>query len=413
MLASRYEKKLNMVDIKLDAHDFFIETENVREIYIPGHRIIPVPLASKTIVGIIDVRGTIFTVLSLKHLLYDDGETKMTDQTPILLLDRTDDANIALLVDAVDGIKNIPASAFQNSGIIIDTDIDIKYIKKVGMARTEKYLVLDINALLGMKDMTRKIKSVPTNLPNKKTPPTPSSAFSPAQPIPSLSTNDEVEDTTPSTEITFDEVQRDALQEVGNIGAGNAANALAKMINERVDINIPSVEMLAMDKFAGDFSKKREKYFVSWSNITGQTRATVLIMFKASDIVNLTTNILNEEKKPKIAMSKITKVDDFPESYRSAMIELCHILSSHYTSAIGDLLNLKLMTEPPNQSLDNGSQLIQILKDDIGISNLYSLVISTRLIVKEHKIEGKFMFIPEISTLQDLLAALANFSSGS
>ena len=89
-------------------------------------------------------------------------------------------------------------------------------------------------------------------------------------------------------EIKLTDLQRDALKEIGNIGAGNAANALAKMINKRVDINIPAVEMVELDKFANKISKTNEKLLVAWSNITGKTRATILSIFDISDIIDLT-----------------------------------------------------------------------------------------------------------------------------
>ena len=63
----------------------------------------------------------------------------------------------------------------------------------------------------------------------------------------------------PEQSIMLTEQQRDALQEVGNIGAGNAANALAKMINRRVDINIPAVEMVELDAYADVISRKNLK----------------------------------------------------------------------------------------------------------------------------------------------------------
>jgi len=34
-------------------------------------------------------------------------------------------------------------------------------------------------------------------------------------------------------------IQLDVLQEVGNIGAGNAATALSELLNEKVDMTVP------------------------------------------------------------------------------------------------------------------------------------------------------------------------------
>ena len=39
-------------------------------------------------------------------------------------------------------------------------------------------------------------------------------------------------------------LQIDVLREIGNIGAGNAATALAKMLNKKVDMDVPKVKIL-------------------------------------------------------------------------------------------------------------------------------------------------------------------------
>ncbi|MFX1311418.1 MAG: chemotaxis protein CheC, partial [Promethearchaeota archaeon] len=212
--------------------------------------------------------------------------------------------------------------------------------------------------------------------------------------------------------IQLSEIQKDALKEVGNIGAGNAANALAQMINKRVDINVPTVEMIELDEYAQKISKKNEHLLVAWSNVVGKTRATVLTIFNVKDSIDITSIIVDDRDKKKIDLRrKIENADDYPELYRSALSELGHILGSHYVSAIGDLLGIKLMTEPPDMSVDTGKQLFSILKEEIGLLKKLSLVITTNVLITDIKVQGTFLFIPNLNTLQELLNALLKFYS--
>jgi chemotaxis protein CheC len=184
------------------------------------------------------------------------------------------------------------------------------------------------------------------------------------------------------------------------------------MINKRVDINIPSVEMVELDQYADNISKRNEKLLVAWSNVTGKTRATVLTLFNIKDAVDITSIIVDDSEKKQIDLrKKIEMASDFPELYHSAISELGHILGSHYVSAIGDLLGLRLMTEPPDMSIDTGRQLFKILKDEIGLLKKLSLVITTNVIITDIKITGTFLFIPNLETLQELLNALLRFYS--
>ncbi|MFX1393158.1 MAG: chemotaxis protein CheC, partial [Promethearchaeota archaeon] len=211
------------------------------------------------------------------------------------------------------------------------------------------------------------------------------------------------------SKIKLSTTQKDALMEVGNIGAGNAANALAKMINKRVDINIPSVEMVELDVFAKKLSKKKEKMLVAWSNVTGTARATVLTMFSVKDILKISSIIIEDTQKKKLEADNINSITDLPEFYRSAISELGHILASHYTTALGDLLMIRMMTEAPDMSIDKDQQLFNILKDEIGLLKELSLVITTNVLIKDIRIVGTFLFIPDINTLHELLDALSKF----
>lgn len=45
-------------------------------------------------------------------------------------------------------------------------------------------------------------------------------------------------------EYTLNDFQIDALKEIGNIGSGNAATALSQMINKKVDMAVPQLDIL-------------------------------------------------------------------------------------------------------------------------------------------------------------------------
>ncbi|MFX1275114.1 MAG: chemotaxis protein CheC [Promethearchaeota archaeon] len=219
--------------------------------------------------------------------------------------------------------------------------------------------------------------------------------------------------TMPSMEkmIFLTDMQKDGLQEIGNIGAGNAANALARLINRRVDINIPLVQIIELDKYFNKISKKNHKLFVSWSNIKGDNRASILIIFGIYDIIKLVSILIegmnNNEKK--VLEKDVETIEDFPELYTSAFSELVHILTNHYTIALGKLLDLNLMTTPPGTSIDGGDQLNKILNDEIGLFTGLSLLITTDIVIRDIKIIGTCIFIPEPETIENLLEALSQF----
>ena len=46
----------------------------------------------------------------------------------------------------------------------------------------------------------------------------------------------------------LDDSQYDVLKEIGNIGAGNATTALACMLNQKIDMGVPKVNLVPFDR---------------------------------------------------------------------------------------------------------------------------------------------------------------------
>jgi chemotaxis protein CheY-P-specific phosphatase CheC len=166
---------------------------------------------------------------------------------------------------------------------------------------------------------------------------------------------------------------------------------------------------MTLDTFSKKIQKEKE-LFTSWSNVKGKTRATVLTIFEVSDIIEITSILTEDEKKKKLDLRrKYDNIEKFPEIYQSAMSELGNILASNYVSSLGDLLDIRLMTQPPDMIIDTAKKLFKYLRDQIGFLEKLSLIITTSVIITDIKIEGAFILVPEIETLHQLLNALEQF----
>ena len=146
MIESEYEnlesgENITAVIIKIQDEKYLIEVETVKEIYVPGDSIIPVPLADKSIVGVINIRGIIYSIISLRHNICTSNlDYELNDHSRILLLE-WEDLNIALLVDSVTGVREFRISIFK-------TIIDFKFIKLSGVFQEEPLILLDLNTLI-------------------------------------------------------------------------------------------------------------------------------------------------------------------------------------------------------------------------------------------------------------------------
>ena len=92
---------------------FAFETCYCRQVYrVPD--MVPVPQVPEHILGIINVRGRVVSVTSLKSLFHIEGDASSPTARLIVISDQT--ASTAMLVDLVDKIVEIRADEIQQPG---------------------------------------------------------------------------------------------------------------------------------------------------------------------------------------------------------------------------------------------------------------------------------------------------------
>ena len=235
-----YEENITAVIIEIQDEKYLVDVEKIKEIYVPGESIIPVPLSDKSIVGIINIRGEIYSIISLKHNIYSDAvDYNLNEQSRILLLE-WGDLRIALLVDLVIGVREFPISIFKKQGTIVKTNIDFKFIKLTGVFQDESLILLDLNALIQpyiktfekrtekSKEIAPKVLERPKVIPKKQIASDVESTV--IMPKKVKITKKKTIPTKQKVILTDD--QKDMLQEMGNIGTGNAVTALSRLIKK-------------------------------------------------------------------------------------------------------------------------------------------------------------------------------------
>ena len=81
-------------------------------------------------------------------------------------------------------------------------------------------------------------------------------------------------------------LQIDVLREIGNIGAGNAATALATMLDEKVDISVPKVRIT-------DFDTANDLFHVDNAVFTGLANGALAASAFAANLSGLATDALD------------------------------------------------------------------------------------------------------------------------
>lgn len=138
------ESSIEVVEFLLASERYAVESEYVREV-CPLKNLTPLPLTPLFVMGIINVRGQILSVIDIKKF-YDLPEKGITDLNKVIIV-HNDDMEFGILADAVTGFRSIPMADIQPPLPTL-TDIRADYLKGV---TKESMVILDLKKMLSDK----------------------------------------------------------------------------------------------------------------------------------------------------------------------------------------------------------------------------------------------------------------------
>lgn len=191
------------------------------------------------------------------------------------------------------------------------------------------------------------------------------------------------------------EVQRDLLREISNIGSGHAATALSQLLDKRIMLNVPRVQIVPIsdvpDIVGGPETPVAGLYF----RIFGQARGSILILLPYESAVGLIQTLLNRS----IQGAPLHEIE------ASALKEIGNILAGSYLNAIGQMLNLVLMPSVPGLAIDMAGAVLDTILIELSRFGESAVLIETEFI-SESKITGHFFLLPDPESLDLILKIL-------
>jgi chemotaxis protein CheC len=199
----------------------------------------------------------------------------------------------------------------------------------------------------------------------------------------------------------LDNMQMDVLKEIGNIGAGSAATALAKMLNRKVDMEVPKVKVLQF-KEVNEILGGAEMLVVGLLlKVTGDVTGSIMFVLEDT-AAHVLVNIL---------MGKPTdEFDEFDEIGLSALKEIGNILSGSYLSALSTLTGLNILPSVPELAIDMAGAIVSVPAIEFGKLGDSVLYIETEFFEGRTKVVGNFFLVPDVVSYEVLLRALGVIS---
>ena len=200
-------------------------------------------------------------------------------------------------------------------------------------------------------------------------------------------------------EFSLDNVNEmyiDVLREIGNIGAGNATTSLASMINAKIDMSVPKVELMEASELGSAICPEDEIIVGIFLEVTHDITGSMMFLMKMDSAHYLINKLMGKDP---------TNMDPFDEMDLSAMKEIGNIISASYLTALSGMTNLTISPSVPYIAVDMAGAILSVPAIQFGQYGNNALLIETEF-GDDYRIGGYFILMPEEESYAKILTSL-------
>jgi chemotaxis protein CheC len=200
----------------------------------------------------------------------------------------------------------------------------------------------------------------------------------------------------------FSPLHLDAIREVVNIGAGNAATALSEMLGKPVVMGVPDVELVSIYEVSEHFGPPED--FVAAVYTHGEGTFPCNLIFIQDE----------EAAQGMVDAMFISRMNtdgrDFPPEMRdSALSELGNIILSSFLNAVSRMIGSESISiSVPGVAHDMLGAILEFVASIFAQSGELALLVNTTLKLDQEgtDIKGNIMMVPDPGALEILLSKL-------
>jgi len=191
----------------------------------------------------------------------------------------------------------------------------------------------------------------------------------------------------------------DVLKEIGNIGTGNAVTAVSALINRKVKMNMPTVDLVEFDDLA-NFVGGPENILVGvLIGITSDINGMIMFLMDMETAKHLIDNLLG-------GMAGVTISEEFGELELSTISEISNIMAGSYLGSLSGLTNLRIRQSVPMLAIDMAMALLSVPAIEFGKMADHVLFINSSFSIENVDISGFFILVPDEPSFIKIMGSL-------
>jgi len=195
----------------------------------------------------------------------------------------------------------------------------------------------------------------------------------------------------------INETHIDVLREIANIGSGNAASSLSRMIGHKVNISIPDIGILGFNE-AYEALGGPEAIMVGTLLMLRDGLDGMIMFLLPIEVVCDLVNML--------MFTEIKSYDEIDDMGFSVINEVSNIMSASFVTAISDMTDISIDISPPEAALDMLGSIMSVPSIYFAKMSDTLLLIQNELEIEGKKTSASVLLLPDMPSLTKLMASL-------
>lgn len=187
---------------------------------------------------------------------------------------------------------------------------------------------------------------------------------------------------------------KNALTELGNIGAGNAATSLSVILSSKLTMTPPQVKLYDFNDLENILGGPDATVVGVLSSVEGELKAILLFVVGVEDAKHLVKALMGQD------------VEWHSEIGLSAVNEIANIIIGSYVSSLETLSGLKIRYALPQICIDMAGAILSVPCIEFGKVGDKALLINSQFMAGEQAINGYIMMVSELHSYDELLKRL-------
>lgn len=194
--------------------------------------------------------------------------------------------------------------------------------------------------------------------------------------------------------------QLDMIREVSNIALGNSATSLSELLNARISMSVPSVNIESISSFMRNIEDTEVigKILI----IKGQIEGSVLMLFD----IDTARKIVKD-----VGIKNLLPQDELEDIRVSFIEEVCNIVGSTYIRTIANFLDIKVEIESSSLLYDSLTAILSytFMEEEQFYDEIVNIQTDFKYKLDSGIMDVYFYFVPRKGNMTKILNGKSEF----